>query len=44
MDDGTEAEWSAGEVGEVAPGHDAWVIGDEPFVALIFSEPDTAAP
>jgi mannose-6-phosphate isomerase-like protein (cupin superfamily) len=44
MDDGTEPAWSPGDVGEVPPGHDAWVIGDEPFVALIFAEPDTAAP
>lgn len=36
MDNGTEAEWSSGEVGEVPPGHDAWVIGEEPFVALLF--------
>lgn len=35
MDDDTEVEWRAGEIGEVPPGHDAWVIGDEPFVALL---------
>lgn len=35
MDDGTEAEWGAGDVGEVLPGHIAWVIGDAPFVAIL---------
>lgn len=34
MDDGTEHEFSAGDSGIVPPGHDAWVIGDEKFVAV----------
>lgn len=29
MDDGTENEFGPGDVGEVHPGHDAWVVGDE---------------
>ena len=29
-----EAELGAGEAYEVEPGHDAWVVGDEPFVAV----------
>ena len=36
MDDGTEAEFGPGDVGEVPEGHDAWVIGDEPVVAVDF--------
>jgi hypothetical protein len=36
MDDGTELEWRAGDVGVVQPGHDAWVVGDEPFVFIDF--------
>ena len=35
-DDGTEAEISAGETYRLEPGHDAWVLGDQPFVALEF--------
>lgn len=29
-DDGTEAECAAGDVMDILPGHDAWVVGDEP--------------
>jgi hypothetical protein len=35
-DDGTEADISAGETYRLEPGHDAWVLGDQPFVALEF--------
>ena len=34
--DGTEADLSAGDVYRLEPGHDAWVVGDEPAVALEF--------
>ncbi len=37
MDDGTEGEVGPGEVFVAAPGHDAWVVGDEACVALDFS-------
>jgi len=30
MDDGTEKECKAGDVSLLPPGHDAWVVGDEP--------------
>lgn len=33
-DDGGESELSAGEAYEVEPGHDAWVVGDEPVVSV----------
>lgn len=31
LDDGTEFDVEAGEVYHIPPGHDGWVIGDEPF-------------
>jgi quercetin dioxygenase-like cupin family protein len=36
MNDGTEAEAGPGEVVHIAPGHDAWVVGDENCVFLDF--------
>ena len=35
-DDGTSLEIGAGEAYLIAPGHEAWVIGDEPFVGVEF--------
>jgi hypothetical protein len=35
-DDGTEVEFGAGDAYVIEPGHDAWVVGDEPFVAYEF--------
>jgi hypothetical protein len=35
-EDGTEADLGPGSVYIIEPGHDAWVIGDEPFVGLEF--------
>ena len=32
MDDGTEASVGPGDVVLIEPGHDAWVVGDEPCV------------
>ena len=34
MDDGTETILGPGTVFSVAPGHDAWVVGDEPCVTI----------
>jgi hypothetical protein len=31
---GIEDEFGPGDVGHVPPGHDAWVVGDEPVVYL----------
>jgi quercetin dioxygenase-like cupin family protein len=36
MTDGTEYELTPGDLFHVAPGHDSWVIGDEPYVSLHF--------
>ena len=35
-EDGTELEVTAGHAYVIEPGHDAWVVGDEPFVAFEF--------
>ena len=37
MDDGTEAEFGPGDVSMLPPGHDAWVVGDEPAVIVDIS-------
>ena len=36
MDDGTEKTSKAGDVLNIPPGHDAWVVGSEPVVVLDF--------
>ncbi|HJU89574.1 MAG TPA: cupin domain-containing protein [Gemmatimonadaceae bacterium] len=43
MDDGRVFELSAGDFFYVAPGHDSWVIGDEPYVSLHFTGADSYA-
>lgn len=35
-EDGTEEELKPGQVYRIAPGHDAWVVGDEPTVLVEF--------
>lgn len=35
-DSGEEAEVGPGDVAAIEPGHDAWVVGDEPCVAVDF--------
>ena len=37
LEDGTSLEISAGEAFEIPPGHDAWVIGDEPWITVDFA-------
>lgn len=36
MDDGTEFDCKPGDVSMLPPGHDAWVVGDEPVVVVDF--------
>lgn len=37
MDDGTEEEIGAGDAYVIPPGHDAWVVSNEPGVVVEFS-------
>jgi len=34
MDDGKIIEMRAGDIFFVPPGHDSWVVGDEPYVSI----------
>jgi hypothetical protein len=34
MDDGRLIEMKAGDVFYIAPGHDSWVVGNEPYVSI----------
>jgi len=34
MDDGSEEEFGPGDVTLIPPGHDAWVVGNEPVVVI----------
>jgi uncharacterized cupin superfamily protein len=40
---GDEAEIAAGEAYNIAPGHDAWIVGQEQFVGLEFKSADQYA-
>ena len=47
MNDGTEADVGGGEVAWIPPGHDAWVVGEEPatvvdFQGAVYGAKDTA--
>ncbi len=33
-DDGRTEEYGPGDIGMIPPGHDAWVVGDEPVTAF----------
>jgi class 3 adenylate cyclase len=37
MEDGEEVAFQPGDVMDIPPGHDAWVVGDEPAVILDFA-------
>jgi hypothetical protein len=43
MDDGRVIEMKAGGVFYIAPGHDSWVVGEEPYVSLHFLGADRYA-
>jgi class 3 adenylate cyclase/quercetin dioxygenase-like cupin family protein len=36
MDDGTEFDVRAGDIFDIPPGHDTWVLGDQPAVSFIW--------
>jgi hypothetical protein len=38
MNDGSEFEIGPGDAHDIQPGHDAWVVGDEPYIGVDFSE------
>jgi hypothetical protein len=45
MDDGSEADLGPGDVYYLPPGHDAWVVGDEPYASVdIAADPRWAKP
>jgi hypothetical protein len=43
MDDGREIDLTPGDFFSIGPGHDSWVVGDEPYVSLHFMGADTYA-
>ncbi|HEX4739128.1 MAG TPA: cupin domain-containing protein [Allosphingosinicella sp.] len=43
MDDGRVIEIKGGDVFYIPPGHDSWVVGDEPYVSLHFLGADDYA-
>lgn len=42
-DDGTEQEAGPGDAYVIEPGHDAWVVGEEPVVAYEFESAESYA-
>lgn len=36
-DDGQELEFGPGDVADIPPGHDGWVIGNEPAIFYTFT-------
>jgi mannose-6-phosphate isomerase-like protein (cupin superfamily) len=42
-DDGTELEFGPGEAYVIEPGHNAWVLGDKPFVGYEFESAEEYA-
>jgi hypothetical protein len=43
MRDGRVIEMRAGDIFYIGPGHDSWVVGDEPYVSLHFLGADAYA-
>ena len=43
MDGGEELDLRQGDLFSVEPGHDSWVVGDEPYVSLHFLGADDYA-
>jgi cupin domain len=43
MDDGSETECGPGDAAVIPPGHDAWVVGNEPCVGIDFTGSKTFA-
>jgi uncharacterized cupin superfamily protein len=43
MDDGTQQEFGQNGAFVIPPGHDGWVVGDEPCIVLDFAGADEYA-
>ena len=43
MNDGTEMECGPGQAAVIPPGHDAWVVGNEPCIGIDFTGTRTHA-
>jgi hypothetical protein len=43
MDDGTEAEAGPGDAVVIPPGHDTWIVGNEPCAGIDFTGAKTYA-
>lgn len=43
MNDGRELNLTPGDFFSIGPGHDSWVVGDEPYVSLHFMGADSYA-
>jgi len=43
MNDGTESEAGSGDVANIPPGHDSWVVGNAPCVGIDFTGAKTYA-
>ena len=43
MNDGREVDLTPGDFFSIGPGHDSWVVGDEPYVSLHFMGADSYA-
>ena len=37
MDDGTEEEFGPGDTAVIPPGHNSWVVGNEPCIMIDFT-------
>jgi hypothetical protein len=44
MSDGRELDLGPGDAHLVGPGHDAWVVGDEPCVTIDFIPTEASGP
>ena len=43
MNDGSEEEYGPGDVTYIPPGHNAWVVGNEPYTGIEFETMDNYA-
>jgi mannose-6-phosphate isomerase-like protein (cupin superfamily) len=43
MDDGSELDIEPGSAVDIPPGHDGWVVGDEPYVGIDITGAETYA-